>query len=275
MVSYLAKSYTEAAKRFNEAGDDGPALFMRARALLANDKSAGFREAETALERASSKFFDFRQESLVLLASIDLESGDKGGAATLLRWALDTDPDLTSDHWHDPLLYLQPLGWRELVPRCQRLNDEVKNSSARALLALCLFKAGDTDEAQRIVREALGQWPEEPILEAVSAAMLFSAGRPGDARAALKIATAKSGDVPLLAQIIRGKVCATTGDNKCAEQTWRHLSDQKQATLTALTGLAEQLLLRGETAKANELVKKVRDLSPRYRTTMSIKKGGT
>jgi tetratricopeptide (TPR) repeat protein len=274
MVSYLAKSYTEAARRFGDAGDEAAALYMKARSLLGGDRSRS-QEAEAVLERASSRFFDYRQEAFVLLASLDLESGDPKSAATRLRSALDTDPELTKDHWHDPLLYAQPLGWRDLVPRCQRLSDELKTSSARALLALCLFKAGDTDEAQRLIAEALGQWPEEPILEAVSAAMLTMSGRPGDARAALRIATAKPTDLPVLALITRGRVCATSGDMKCAEQTWRQLLDQKQAVLTALAGLADTAEASGDSNKAIGFAKRAKDLSPRYRPVMLFKKGGT
>lgn len=278
-VSYLAKAEPEAIRRYSFAGEHAAALLMGALAMIKSDSSAtGRKAADLLINRSVQKFPDFRQEGLVLSAWLKLEGGNRKGALIDVRSALDIDPDQTNDHWHDPLLYFEPIRWKALTSYCRRLSDELKFSTARALYGLCIFKAGDRDEAANLVTQAMAQDPENSLLQSVQAYLLYSAGRLEDARSSLRFAA--RAETPPLALLVRARACARIGDMGCAESAWRELMAHDPNSLAALTGLADILLQRSQKDRlgqssskqkradretAAELLARARNLSPTYR----------
>jgi len=280
-VSYLAKAVPEAVRRYSFAGEHSTALLMGALAIIKSDAGAsGRKAADVLLGRSLQKFQDFRQEAYLLSAWLKLEDGNRKGALVDARSALDVDPDLTNDHWHDPLLYLEPVRWKALLPYCRRIAEELKFSTARALYGLCVFKSGDRDEATRVVTQALGQDPESALLQSVQAYLLLNAGRLEDARSSSRFATRV--EVPPLALMVRARACARIGDMGCAESTWRELMAHDPASLSAMTGVADVLLQsdrlghksskqqRADREAASELLSRARNLSPTYRPVIVL-----
>lgn len=272
MAAYLSKQYTEAARAFLSISDQPAALLLAARSLASTEKAIraqGRHAAEAAISKALQKNQDFRQEAYLIGAGLDVESGNRKAAAAKIRAAIDTDPDMTSEHRHDPFLYLEPLSWRDLLPICRRVSDELKTPVASAFLGLCLFKAGDREEASQVVSFALAEAPEEPLLQSVDAYILSASGRFEDARASLRLAM--KSQAPRLAQLVRARVCTRSGDNACAEQSWQSLSTQEPPILAAFTSLAEFRLQQGDTKRATTLIAKARALSPNYRPALAFK----
>lgn len=266
-VFYQKKQYAEAAKNFEETGDEAAALLMNARSLIAANKygrSPERKRAEAIIAKLVQQHHDFLQEGLVMAAFLELESGDKRAAMQRAREALDIDPDLTNDHWHDPFMYLEPLGWRSLVPFCRRLASEARSPTTRALLGLCLYKASHRTEAGEVIADAVAQTsgPGVQLLQSVNAYIMMSSGRLEDARAALKIALRD--DPPALAVLLRARVCARLNDMSCAEQAWLDLDDGKGRNLPALIGLAGFRLLKGDRLGAMSYAEKARRISPTY-----------
>ncbi len=254
---------------------------LAARATIASERSAAnLRSAEALVDRSLLKFQDFRQEALVLDSWLKLESGNRKAALAQARAALDVDPELTSDHWHDPLLFLEPLKWKSLAPMCRRIADELKFSTTRALLGLCLFKAGERDEAVQTISQGLTHDPDNGVLQATNAYILFALSRVEDARASLRLVG--RADKPKLAALVSARVCHQVGDIVCAEKAYRELLAHEIPTMAAMTGLTEILLrktvvqgdhiqekppkqLRADRDAAEELLRKARALSPNYR----------
>jgi tetratricopeptide (TPR) repeat protein len=272
MTAYKERQFIEAARRFSSAGDGAPSLVMFALSLISSDRdsrSPGRHRADDALKKVMMTSQDYLQEAQVIGALLSLEAGENKLAVSRLRAALDTDPDLTSEHWHDPLQFLEPLGWRELVPYCQSLNDELKSYSAKAFLGLCLFKAGERERAVSVIEEALGASPDDAVLRSVNAYMLTVDERFEDARASLSLAMSKP-NPPKLAQLLRAKLCMRGGDMICAEQAYSDLVKQNPPSLSAMAGLAEIYSQKGDQAKAAEWIAKARDLSPSYKPVLSF-----
>ena len=242
--------------------------------------AANLRSAEALLERSLAKFQDFQQEALVMDSWLKLESGNRKEALVQARAALDVDPELTADHWHDPLLYLEPLKWKSLAPFCRRIAGELKFSTTRALLGLCLYKAGERDDAMQTISQGLSHDPENGLLRAANAYVLFASGRMEDARASLRLIG--HAETPKLASLVTARICRQVGDVACEENVYRELLSQETPALVAMTGLASILLrktvlpsdrirekpskqLQADRDAAEELLRKARALSPNYR----------
>lgn len=265
VVSFQQRSFVEADRLFGSAGDQPHALLMRARSLIADGNSTVRASAVEALGRLTSKSYDFLQEGLVLAAHLQIENGNKKLAQDLVREALDVDPDLTNDHWHDPFIYLEPLGWRSLLSSCRKLADELRTPPVRALLGLCLFKAGNRSEAADTVKDAVAQAPIGPnqqILQAVNAYLLATTGRIEDARAALRLA--QKTEAPFLASYVGARICARSGDQACAERSWKAILQLQPRSLAAHVGMADIALVRNDSRQAADWINKALAISSTY-----------
>ena len=266
MSFYRGKNFDKAMSHFASAGDEPAALLMTGLSAVALGKTLKAprrKEAERAIQRLYEKHFDYRQEAYIVGAALDLDAGDAEAAAVKARAALDVDPDLTQDHWHDPSLFLDPLGWRTLLPLCRRLNDEIKSVPARALMAYCLGRVGEREDASKIINDALGPLPDESLLHAVNAYLLFRSGRIEDARGAVRMA-GRQKQPTTLANLMRARLCVHASDDACAEEGWRLLAAATPPVLASLSGLADVYQRGGKKTQAAELTSQALALSPRY-----------
>lgn len=271
MSAYLGRQYAEAARIFLTIPEESAYLLMGARSLAMVDKwnrVSGRKAAEVTINQLLERSQDFKQEAYLIGAGLDLEGGGKKAAAVKIRAAIDLDPNLTEDHRHDPVLDLRSLTWRELLPICKKVADELKSPVSRAFLGLCLFKAGNREEASQVVSNALAETPEESFLQSVDAYILAESGRLEDARASLRLAS--RAPVPKLAQLVQARVCSHGGDLGCAEKLWQSLALSDQPPLAAFTALAEIHLNRGDVPGAIQFAEKARQMSPTYRPLLLL-----
>lgn len=274
IVAFMKKSYALAVQQFTSAGDDPAALLMIARTVIADraTKPQARKLGEAAIRRVLQSSQDFRQEAQVIAAQFAIETGNKKAAEEHVLEALATDPEMTSEHRHDPNLFLATLEWRSLLPICRKINDELKSTGARALYGLCLFKAGERDSAGELISKALSHSPEEPILLSIDAYMMAAGGRFEDATAELKLAT--KSEQPRLAIFVRARTCARTGDMACAEQAWAELAAQTPPALAAFTSLAEIRAQQGDPQQAADLLAKAKRMSSNFRPALAFRPGG-
>ena len=274
MTAYLRKNWDDSFRRFSGAGGEPAALLMAARAALAGDKdrrAAMRKDADASISRLLARHYDYRLEALVIGAFLDLDSGYKRAALNRVRAAIETDPQMTDDHWHDPLLYREPLGWKYLMPFCRKINEELKAVAARALFAICLEKAGSREQAHKVIDTALTANADDSNLRAVKAFLLWNADRDEEARAVLRL-SGRSGPAKL-GVIVRGRICTKQQNYACAEQAWRELSTGSTPSLAALTGLAQIRQAQGDVAQAQEFIERAAAMSPRYKPALLLKEG--
>jgi tetratricopeptide (TPR) repeat protein len=169
------------------------------------------------------------------------------------------------------------------------LADELKASTARALLALCLFKAENAEGARAGLEQALSQEPDSALLQSVNAYILLKTGRVEDAGSALRLATRT--EVPRLALFDRARVCAQMSDSVCQEMSWRELLNLDEPPLSAMVGIAALVTKKeeaqsgrdgvldnssknkkGERESARKLVEKALAISPNFRPALTLRK---
>lgn len=274
MIAYLQGRYENALTRFAASGSSPIVRFMTVRSLAALPKRKGGRkEAASILLGLTKGGFDFYQEAQLLSASLLLEAGNKKAADARVKMVIDADPEMTSSHWHDPLLFQSETAWRSLVNVCERLNTGLKSDFSRGLLALCLAKAGQTDNAMTTMNSAMAVSSENEALQAVNAYLLYSTNREADARAALQIALNRP-PYPVLGRILKARLCWRANEIDCAESQWTPVSETSGAErLPAMVGLAQIAMRKGQKDKAQELTQKVLGLSPTYKPGMRLREG--
>jgi|GEM_PF-3298777 len=268
-VSYLLmKEWAKAANSFSKAGDNAVALLMLARTHLsageagAVPKPAARHEAEDAIKKALIQAPDYQQESLLLASYIDATAGNAKRAAKEVLEAVETDPNQTSDHFHDPSLSLDQVSWPKLLTYCQALHKELNSRISGAMLGLCLAKANQLEEAQRLVDSELGKDPGNTYLHATNAYLHILADRDDAARASLTLST-KNG-TSRLAQILSARLCTREKQDACAEDGWSKLASDSNPPIAAITGLAQIRQQKGDTGAANALLVKADSMSPKY-----------
>lgn len=277
MVAHLSKSHLEAIEHFRLAAREGAAEpaahLMIVKSYLAMEGSArveALRSAEIAVRAFLERFSDFRQETQILGVMVNLENGNLKSAMERAEAAFDADPELTDEHFHDPLLYLEPLAWNRLLPVCQRIREHVKAPVSNALLAICLVKAGDKAKAGQWLADLLGPQPEDPMYQTANAYLLMKSGREEDARGALKLAT-RNDESSHLALILTGRNCTILQDKACAREAWAKLTRMQPLSLVALAESARLLMDEGRTGEASTLVRLSLSQSSRYLPSLRLR----
>ncbi len=266
MAAFKERQFSEAAKRFSAVPESPPALIMLALSLLASDRdsrSPNRQRAEAAIKKVLATSQDFLQEAYLVGAVLALEGGESRVALSRVKAGLDTDPDLTTHHWHDPFLYLDALSWREFIPLCQSLNDELKSGLAKGFLALCLFKAGEHDKARVTIDEALVTAPDGQYLRAINSYMLMNEERYEDARASLKLASTKT-EQPRLWQLMNARLCLHSVDTSCAEKGFTKLASDSPPMLSAMTALSAIYKSQGDQERSRYWFEKAATTAPSY-----------
>lgn len=276
VAAYLSRSYQSAMRLFVDSKNEPLAVLMQVKTALAMRGPEGTqaqKDVSDKLNRFIDSSADFRQEAQVLAAYLALESGDRKQALILAKGALESDPFLTSEHYHTPFLHLQPLQWSSLLPLCRDLNEKLKAPVTRSLFAICLelSGAGQREVATQLITDALAASPEEPSLHAANAFILLSSGRGEEARASLRLAS--KGEPLALVSILQARACAELKDNACAEAEWSKLMDGSPGNPAALTGVALVKRAQGASDQATDLIRRALVISPRYLPAIKILQG--
>ncbi|HVK61213.1 MAG TPA: hypothetical protein VM432_06665 [Bdellovibrionales bacterium] len=261
----LNDAITLAIDQFKQAGRDPAVKFMILRAVSMGspkERSSLRDEAQKALRSLVTDSGDFKQEGYVVGAYLDLDAGDQKSALTKVNEAIKIDPEMTRDHVHDPLLYLNLGSWTSLMPLCRTLDERLKTTATSALFAMCLAKSNLLPEGLKRLDEEIGRHPQDQMLQAMNAYLLSMAGREDAAKASIKVAD-QSGPMPL-GEMVAARICVRERNFDCAEESWARLASSEPPPLAALTGLAQARFAKGDRDGAGALLVKVESLSPRY-----------
>lgn len=225
-----------------------PSKLLRA---LLHLKEGQARPAANAVDIDESRTVAaYRQEMLAIGAVSDWLDGNKKRSMARLKQALEMDPFQTEEFHYDPLLYLEILRWKQMLPLIKDFSGRVKTGSAKALYALALVKADRKTEASGLINETLSSKTTDAEMQAINAYLFMLQGRDDEARAALKFAKPTQGETSPLAMILEARLCDRSGDQSCSLQTWTAVT--KLDTQAANTVAAQVAVARAESQIVSE-----------------------
>lgn len=181
----------------------------------------------------------WRQELYAIGAASDWADGNKKRSSHRLRLALDTDPLQTDEFFFDPLVYLEAIRWKHILPYIRDFSSHSKSNGAKALYAMALIKSDRRVEAQQYLAESLSPKVNDPDLQSISAFGLMTQGRDDEARGALKFAKNAQGEgPPMIASILEARLCERATDRTCADPIWSELAKRQHPPIAALVNVA-------------------------------------
>lgn len=202
----------------------------------------------------------WRQELYALGAVADWMDGNKKRSNSRLRVALDTDPMQTEEFFFDPLIYLEAIRWKQMLPYLKDYSLRSKSNGSKALYALALIKSDRRPEAQQFLGESLSPKVNDADLQAVSAYGLMMQGRDDEARGALKFT--KAGEsVPIISAILDARIYERAGDRNGADAVWMDIAKRPHPPLAALVSVA-RIESQMPTEKAVNAVERMKVLYP-------------
>lgn len=181
----------------------------------------------------------FRQELYAVGAVADWLEGNKKRSNSRLRTALDTDPMQSDEFFYDPLVYLEAVRWKQLMPLMKEHAVRVKSNSAKAMYALSMIKADRRSEAQQYLSESLSPRVNDSDLQAVSSYGLLMQGRDEEARGALKFTKGGAGEASsTITAILEARLDERAGDRNAADTIWADLAKRPHPPIAALVSVA-------------------------------------
>ena len=181
----------------------------------------------------------FRQELYAIGAASDWIDGNKKRSNVRLRTALDTDPVQSEEFFYDPLVFLEAIRWKQMIPYIKDFSTRSKSNGAKALYALALIKADRRPEAQQYLSESLSPKVNDTDLQGVSAYGLMTQGRDDEARGALKFTKAAQGSAaPVITAVLEARLCERASDRTCADTVWADLAKRPHPPIAALVSTA-------------------------------------
>lgn len=181
----------------------------------------------------------WRQELYTVAAVADWNDGNKRRSNQRLRVALDTDPFQTEEFFYDPLLFLEAVRWRNILPFVKDYSVKSKSNGAKALYALALVKSDRRSDAQQVLSESLSPKVNDSDLQAVSAYSMMMQGRDEEARGALKFSrTNPSTGVPIISAILDARIYERASDRNSADAVWMEVSKRQQPPIASLVSVA-------------------------------------
>lgn len=213
-----------------------PSRVLRALIYLKDDAA---KQAASVTDLDDTTPSAFYQELSTLGAASDWIEGNKKRSAQRLRQALDTDPLQTEEFFFDPLLYLEAIRWRQILPYTKEFAQKSKSNGSKAVYALALIKSDRRTEAQQFLSESLSPRMTDSDLQAVSAYGLMMQGRDDEARGALKFTKSNQAtSVPMISAILEARLFERAGDRNGADAVWSELAKRTNAPIAAIVSVA-------------------------------------
>ena len=179
---------------------------------------------------------------------------------------LDTDPELTEDHWHNLFIFKGISRWPMMARLCEQLSDSMGEVSRSATLrAVCYSKEGRKAEARMWIEKAVQQAPQDSIAQAWYSQILGENGMGDQASVAL----GRAGELNRrgehqLPMVMQARFCEQAGDTECAKQNWTRLLEKNVRSITALGGLARVYAKQNAFSEAANYIERGLTVSPRY-----------
>lgn len=181
----------------------------------------------------------WRQELFTAGAVADWNDGNKKRSNQRMRIAMDTDPFQTEEFFYDPLLFLEAVKWRNLLPFVKDYSIKSKSNGSKALYALALVKSDRRSDAQQVLSESLSPKVNDSDLQAISAYNMMMQGRDEEARGALKFSRSNpASGVPMITAILDARIYERAGDRNSADAVWMEVSKRADPPIAALVSVA-------------------------------------
>jgi tetratricopeptide (TPR) repeat protein len=164
------------------------------------------------------KLYDGMQEIYLFHAYLLLKLGaDKFTVQSFLQNALMTDPDLTSDHVHSPLIDWRGYHWKQFQFVCDDLSKAASPEQLPLLHFICKYKAQGVLAAQQSIDSWMAKAQKDPRVYVASAIVSQSVGELEKARESLVLASQLGAQDKLYFQIL-AKVCLKLQDVRCLKE---------------------------------------------------------
>ena len=240
--------------------DFDEARYLLARSLLKLDAAGqqGKFESYEMLKALRSERGVYTFDAAIALALIDIQHGDRPTAAATVKAAFDEDPLVLDDQITSVFLMRQFVSPSALVEDCKSIHKALNNYISQALVALCQARAGDPGAAQASLSGVLAGKPQDPILQSISALILFASAREDEARTTLKLIRGKN-EFPTLGQMLTIRDCAIRNDGECEQKASEALSKLTPVPLIALASQIRILHRQGKQNEARALYKQLKD----------------
>ncbi len=260
-VEKTQKNNLEAQKLLDRArqSDNRNAMVQMMRLKLSLDlvprgNIEQLRILEKRLTEFADKFYDYRQEAYFVRAHVRNYMNDLLGMEEDMIRALDSDPYLTRDHRHDPLIFQKFLDATFFASICQSSYERSqKSAQLSAFLAVCLSRYGQVEEASRWIDSAILQAPRDALVVAAYAFVLEKANRPDQSLLAVGKASELNRDkIYSLPILLQARFCSQSEDWPCVRERWTELKNREGYQLQATVGLAEyarQMKIDGDYVK--------------------------
>lgn len=236
------------------------AEYLSARDNLSAD---GYKNALEVLDSLIALNSAYTQEALALKLHVLIESKQVSDLERVATELLDVDPRLTEDHYEDPRLPTDRVGWEQLGRYLKRsLADVPSTPRLSAVLGYAMFRGREKLEGKKVIEDALAKSPDDKLIRAVLSYVQFLVGREEEALAGLTLA-GESKDIKLPI-ILKGRNCRERKDYECSEEKWKELLEKDQKSLPAFGGLAWTYIDKDQAKEAERIVDKGLGLSPTY-----------
>jgi tetratricopeptide (TPR) repeat protein len=237
-------------------------------------EKAALTEAAKRVQSFQGQSIDYQQELLLAQTYLDFLKGDATGLDGKFRRILDVDPQQTDDFRHSPILARNLADWTQWGIWCRQLSEAGGDMpSAYALDAVCQLKQGQPLAARASIEKAVNQAPRDPLLQAVYAFILRSAGFGGEASVALgrAIELDRRGDY-LLPVLLQARFCQEREDLDCASTYWLKVMEKSPRSPAAKVGMAQVYEARQAKGEAQRLLQEVASVTPDYKPYLRMKR---
>ncbi|MBX7232494.1 MAG: tetratricopeptide repeat protein [Bdellovibrionales bacterium] len=247
-VALLSKNYTLAIDLFKKVIDqgfsDGALIIELISSYIGLANEQGDKKFLTLAEQEAQSFLnkslDYQQELQFTIVYLSYLKGTLKNVDQEIRKILNIDPDQTQDFVHSLYFHRGPAEWSLLGSWCHQLVENIPDQpSSVALKALCFYKEGQTTSAKVEIEKSINQSPRDPLLQALYASLLKSAGYGGEASVALgraiELDRANEYSLP---KLLQAKFCEDREDYECANIYWLKLLEDERIQPIANVGMS-------------------------------------
>lgn len=282
VVDYLENKFEPAFQNFVQAtvhgGLDGTILLSIADVLpkrnanLSNDeKQSSVRTYLGFIQKHIQSFHVFRQELFIAAAYLNSILNNQIEVERNIKLALDTAPDLTSQHVMDQALYRGLISWDLISEWADVLQKQYPMSeSVKTLLGYSYFRGTEKIKGKEFIEALLKPDFSNVLNQNVHGYILYSLGQNREALTALE--HTKDRVDYSLSNLLIAKICLEDKDYDCAQRSFEKVLSRESENLSAAIGLSDVYYHKNNKVKATEFMQKAYRLSSHSKTVQALKR---
>lgn len=274
LVQYLRGQMSQALEYFRRAEAQvilaAPLMIARVYLEIGRQNPEALAKADETLQGVISSTFNFQQEAL-FLSVLKSERADDADLDDRVAVMLDTDPALTAQHVHDPLVYDELLRWPSLAHECGRVSEAMNDAVLKkSLLGYCLFRINNKKDAQTYFEGSTSGEVDSLPLALHSYFRREMRDQPNIGAKDILLQKALRNPKYSLPIYLQVRDCLIERNVRCLETQIPKLAQNRRFELAAKAAFAELALLQGRTDEARITVQRGLELSPQYAPFLRI-----